>query len=168
MKDKNFSQWRKQLDLFQDDDQVWRGGGRIQNTSVSFSSPAASNPFYDYLVCLRRSHGLRQPWLNWDPKFGMRSFVKSILGQCTICKKFQCQPYRALLPPPLPTFRVEESPPFASAGVDFAGPLYVKKVDSTIRKVCMCLFTCCVTRAVHLDLVADSHVSPMFEEVCST
>ena len=70
------------------------------------------------------------------------NFVKRILGQCTICRKFEGKPYRAPLPPPLPTFRVEESPPFAHMGVDFAGPLYVKKVDSTARKVWICLFTC--------------------------
>ena len=81
--------------------------------------------------------------------------MKHILGQCTTCKKFEGKPYRAPLPPPLPTFRVEESPPFAHTGVDFAGPLYVKKVGRTTRKVWICLFTCCVTRAVHLELIAD-------------
>ena len=81
--------------------------------------------------------------------------MKRILGECTTCKKFEGKPYRAPLPPPLPTFRVEESPPFAHTGVDFAGPLYVKKVDGTTKKVWICLFTCCVTRGVHLDLVAD-------------
>ena len=84
-----------------------------------------------------------------------RNFVKRILGQCVVCRKFEGKPYRAPLPPPLPTFRVEESPPFAHTGVDFAGPLYVKKADGTTRKVWISLFTCCVTRAVHLDLISD-------------
>jgi hypothetical protein len=40
--------------------------------------------------------------------------------------------------------------------VDFAGPLYIKnKGDSSSTKVWICLFTCCVTRAIHLELVAD-------------
>ena len=40
--------------------------------------------------------------------------------------------------------------------MDFAGPLYVKKsVVSEGSKVWLCLYTCCVTRAVHLDLVPD-------------
>ena len=42
--------------------------------------------------------------------------------------------------------------PFTHTGVDFAGPLYVKKVNS---KAWICLYTCCVTRAIHLELVPD-------------
>ena len=80
--------------------------------------------------------------------------MKRILGQCTVCQKFEGKPYRASLPPPSPTFRVEESLPFAHTGVDFARPLYVKEVDRTPRKVWIFLFTC-VTRAVHLDLIVD-------------
>ena len=49
-----------------------------------------------------------------------------------------------------------ESPPFAYSGVDFAGPLYIKQDDgSESAKVWIALFTCCVTRAVHLELVPD-------------
>ena len=35
-------------------------------------------------------------------------------------------------------------------GVDFAGPLYVRDSE---EKVWLRLFTCCVTRAVHLEIV---------------
>ena len=51
---------------------------------------------------------------------------------------------------------MQEAPPFASCGVDFAGPLYVKVADSSeSSKVWICLYTCCITRAVHLELVPD-------------
>ncbi len=51
---------------------------------------------------------------------------------------------------------MSERPPFTFTGVDFAGPLYVRYPGNTeTRKVWLCLFTCCVTRAVHLDLVPD-------------
>ena len=49
-------------------------------------------------------------------------------------------------------------PPFSSVGVDFAGPLFVKSKNGHIRKVYITLFTCCVTRAVHLELVDDLSV----------
>ena len=40
--------------------------------------------------------------------------------------------------------------------VDFAGPLYLRgKEASDSTKVWICLFTCCVTRAIHLELVLD-------------
>ena len=64
------------------------------------------------------------------------------------------KPYNTPRPPPLPSFRVEEAPPFSFTGVDFAGPLYIKSIDGT-QKVWICLYTCCVARAVHLELVPD-------------
>ena len=40
--------------------------------------------------------------------------------------------------------------------IDFAGPLYVgREKGAEGNKVWICLFTCCVTRAIHLDLVSD-------------
>ena len=51
------------------------------------------------------------------------SFVKLVLRNCVVCQRFETKPYQNPLPPPLPTFRVSEDPPF-STGVDFAGPLY--------------------------------------------
>ena len=49
---------------------------------------------------------------------------------------------------------MRESPPFAKVGVDFAGPLYARGGGEMV-KVYIALFTCCVTRAVHLDLVRN-------------
>lgn len=48
---------------------------------------------------------------------------------------------------------MEEAPRFTYTGVDFAGPLYVKGDNGCISKAWVCPFTCCVTKAVHLDLV---------------
>ena len=39
--------------------------------------------------------------------------------------------------------------------MDFAGPLFVKSKTGEMFKAYIALFTCCVTRAVHLDLVTD-------------
>ena len=60
-------------------------------------------------------------------------------------------------PPPLPPLRVTEAPAFTYEGINFTGPLYVKPVGSKTEdnKVLICLFTCCVTGAIHLDLVPD-------------
>lgn len=53
-------------------------------------------------------------------------------------------------------FRVKSAPAFAFTGLDYAGPLYVKETKKTTdKKVWICLYTCCVTRAVHLDLVPN-------------
>jgi hypothetical protein len=51
-----------------------------------------------------------------------------------------------------PLWRVTEDIPFSGVGLDFMGPLYVKTSNDD-NKVCM--FTCIVTRAIHLELVHD-------------
>ncbi|KAL5497136.1 hypothetical protein EMCRGX_G013555 [Ephydatia muelleri] len=81
-----------------------------------------------------------------------RSIVRKLLHKCVVCKKVDGKPYASSLPPPLPEFRVTQSTPFAFTGLDYAGPLYLK---GTGDKVWVCLFTCCATRALHLDLVVD-------------
>ena len=63
-------------------------------------------------------------------------------------------PYDAAVPADLPEFRVREAPPFYNVGVDFAGPLLIKS-DQGMIKSYIALFTCAVTRAVHLELVSD-------------
>ncbi|GFT19709.1 integrase catalytic domain-containing protein [Trichonephila clavipes] len=50
---------------------------------------------------------------------------------------------------PLPALRVEQSAPFSVFGIDFGGPLYTKDEN----KHYIVLFTCAVTRALHLELV---------------
>ena len=44
--------------------------------------------------------------------------------------------------------------PFSNVGVDFAGPLFIKEGKKT-SSVYTTLYTCCVTRAVHLDIVQN-------------
>lgn len=56
--------------------------------------------------------------------------------------------------PPLPGIRVKEAKPFSRTGLDYLGPLYVRSSDNS-KKIWICLFTCLVTRALHLELVSD-------------
>ncbi|GFY57936.1 integrase catalytic domain-containing protein [Trichonephila inaurata madagascariensis] len=53
---------------------------------------------------------------------------------------------------PLPKDRIEQSPPFAVTGLDFAGPIHVK---NSREKFYILLCTCAVTRALHLELVTS-------------
>ena len=84
-----------------------------------------------------------------------RQHVKKILKKCIVCKKLEGKPFSDPSTAPLPKFRVSEAPPFSSVGVDFAGPLYVKEANGKMVKCYICLFSCCVTRALHLELVQD-------------
>ena len=45
-------------------------------------------------------------------------------------------------------YRGEETPSFSYIGLDYAEPFFVKSTGEEERKVWICLFTCCSTRAV--------------------
>lgn len=84
--------------------------------------------------------------------------MRSIIHRCAACLHFDGHSFQ---PPPLPAFRVNEAPPFCYTGVDYAGLLFVRTQgsDGISYKVWICLFTCCVTRAVHLELLQDMSAS---------
>ena len=75
-----------------------------------------------------------------------RQSVKRVLR-----KRVEGQPFS--LPQP-PEERVSDYPPFTHTGVDFAGSLYTKEKGANAEnsKAYFCLFTCALTRAVHLEL----------------
>ncbi|XP_015767737.1 PREDICTED: uncharacterized protein LOC107346459 [Acropora digitifera] len=89
----------------------------------------------------------------WVPKG--RQAVKKVLKECVTCMKAQGKPFKSPPVAALPDFRVRQSTPFSKVGIDFAGPLFVKTKTGEMVKSYLALFTCCVTRALHLDLVAD-------------
>ena len=146
--------------------QVWRCGGRIENASVSFSAKhpvilPRQHHFIQLVILdahMRVSHnGVKETLAEIRSRFWIvrgRQLVRQILHQCTICRKYEGRSFSAPLPPQLPEFRVTEKPPFTYTGVDYAGPLYIRNHDSS-QKVWVCLFTCCIVRAVHLELVWD-------------
>ena len=56
--------------------------------------------------------------------------------------------------PSLPKTRVAEACPFSRTGLDYMGTIYVVTNERT-RKSWVCLFTCLVTRAIHLELMRN-------------
>ena len=62
------------------------------------------------------------------------------------------RPYPIPGPPPLRHARTREGKPFEITGVDFMGALYVKTPEGE-NKLYICLFTCGLTGAVHLEVV---------------
>ena len=70
------------------------------------------------------------------------------------CIRYQGGPYQAKVMSPWPRSKTTQSSPFINTGVDYFGLLYVKNVRNR-KKVWICLFTCIVVRAVHLEVVED-------------
>ena len=79
-----------------------------------------------------------------------RSLAKQVVRQCVRCRRFDGRPLTQVTAP-LPHDRVTQSPPFSVTGLDHAGPLYSS--DTGEQKLYILLFTCAVTRALHLEIV---------------
>jgi hypothetical protein len=75
-----------------------------------------------------------------------------------VCKRHLGKAYDKPKVGSLSRFRVKETPAFSKVGVDFAGPLYAKEGEAMV-KVYIALFTCCVSRAIYLDLVRSLNAS---------
>jgi len=83
-----------------------------------------------------------------------------------VCRRFEGKSLTAPLPPLQPKFRVQKSRPFSHTALDFAGPLHVKTFGVTqSSKMWVCLYTCCVTCAVHIDVVPDMSTDPFLRSL---
>ena len=83
-----------------------------------------------------------------------KSFVRKIINDCLHCKRRRAKPNVPVVAS-LPKERLALcEPPFTNTGVDYFGPMNVKRGRVT-EKRWGCLFTCLTTRAVHLELAGD-------------
>ena len=178
--DSNFSSWKRQLNLQQDGEGLWRCVGRLHTAPLNLG---ARDP-----ILIERSHhvsrllveeahkrvlhdGPKETLTELRAEYRMlkaRPLVKKLIRACLICRRYEGRPFKPQEPPPLPAFRVQPSRPFASVGVDFAGPLYIREEEDP--KTWLCLYTCAATRAVHLDLVRDLNTSTFlrsFRRLCA-
>lgn len=149
------------------DGKVLRCRGRLGNSKLELEAKypiiLPSGHMFTQLVVedchLRVNHeGLKATLTEYRARFWRtkgRPYVKKIVRHCIKCKWVEGKPYGV---PPfarLPEFRVEEVPPFTNLGVYFACPFYFKTKNSKMEKSYIVLFTCCTSRALHLDLVED-------------
>jgi hypothetical protein len=88
---------------------------------------------------------------------GCRGMIDRIIRKCVICRRLRSMPQQQRMAD-LPADRLEESPPFTNTGVDLFGPFSVtdgvttRRTNST-KKVWGVLFTCLVSRAIHIETV---------------
>jgi len=152
-----------------DENGVLRVGERLRNAPVQYDTkhpiilPGASH--FTRLIIedfhRRTLHGgvqltlgaIRQEF--WIPRG--RSLVKSHIHRCVTCLR-----WRAANPQPLmgdlPASRVTPARAFLSAGVDYAGPVWLRTSKGRghrATKGFIAVFVCLCTRAVHLDVASD-------------
>ena len=89
----------------------------------------------------------------WVPK--LRSLVKSVQSKCYGCKRFSATPARNPIPGQLPEDRTTVGGAFEVIGLDFAGPLKYKEGKKSQGNAYLAIFTCSLSRAVHLELIAS-------------
>ena len=87
----------------------------------------------------------------WVPR--LRRLTKRIRGSCHRCRRFQAKAYQEPPPGNLPTTRTQGTTPFQVLGVDFAGPIMYAPQSKKESKAYLVMYSCSLTRAVHLDLV---------------
>ena len=160
-----FKIWKQQFGLFTDGDGVTRCEGRLAKAELQWSAKhpiLLDNTHHLAKLIVWSCHnrvmhgGVKATLAELRSRFWIvrgRNFVRRLLFNCVVCKRNEGKPYKTPPPPPLPDFRVKKAPPFKYTGVDYVGPLYVKTPSKEDRKVWICLLTCCVTRAVHLEVV---------------
>ena len=143
-----------------------RCGGRVHNAPLSelakFPYLLPSKHHFTDLVILQAHTQLHHSGVNatltlirqryWIPSGRQR--VRPLLRKCITCKRAAGKPYVAPDPPPLVKDRLNASRPFEVTGVDYTGALYVRS-NTGEQKVYVCLFTCAVSRAIHLEIVCD-------------
>ena len=164
--DEKFSQFSNSLGLIEEEG-ILRCRGRLQNSDLEYNAKypiliPRDHRLTELIVqrCHREVHhgGVRATLSRLRTKFWVvrgRQMVKKLLSRCVVCKKLEGRPCSVTKVADLPKFRIREVAPFSNVGIDFAGPLFAKCCSKSSRKVYIALFTCCVTRALHLELVRD-------------
>lgn len=154
------------LQPFLDRDRLLRVGGRLQqlNDREELKHPIllpSDHRFTDLLVDathVRLLHGgVQLTLLDLRERFWIlkgRRTVKRVLKACLACRRRRLLPEAAPVAP-LPRERISEATPFEVVGIDFCGPLYCRAELPSTVKVYIVVFSCAVTRAVHLELTTD-------------
>ncbi len=155
-----------QLGLYVDSAGLLRCRGRISNAQISYDIKypillPTDSPFTKLVI--ENAHQtllhsgvqstlaqIRQRY--WVPKG--RVAVRRYLSKCITCRKCIGGPFQLPQMPPFPAHRIQKARPFQYTGIDYFGPVWVKYASEKI-KIWVCLFTCLVIRAIHLEPITD-------------
>jgi len=152
-----------------DDDGILRVGGRQQKAKFSYNSRhpvilSSKHPITNLLIRsehVRLLHGgsllvSASLFRNFHIVGGHRT-IRSIVRSCMVCRRRAPKP-RPQMMGKLPPERVTPDIVFEHVGLDYAGPLYIKRGCTrklTILKSYVCVFVSMSVKAVHLELVSD-------------
>ena len=78
------------------------------------------------------------------------SVVRGIISKCATCQRLRGKVGEQFMAD-LPSYRLQEEPPFSYCGVEIFGPFHIMERRNTLKHYGV-LFTCLVTRAVHIEM----------------
>ena len=94
----------------------------------------------------------------------LRKALRSLGMNCFICRRWRADNVRPKMAD-LPDFRfpdVNKQYPFVNTEMDMCGPFYIEDKREGTQLHCVCLFTCMVTRDVHLEVCHDLSTDCLF------
>lgn len=158
------------LSPYIDEDGLLYVGGRLQKASLADSAihPIILNTrSHTVQLLVEHSHRLM---LHAGPSTVMatlsftyhipriKPLLRKISKHCVICQKAYARTSQQLMGE-LPAVRSCPSRPFSVVGIDYAGPLFIKRGNPrkyTLIKTYLCMFICLSSRVVLLEVVSDS------------
>ncbi|XP_063240264.1 uncharacterized protein LOC134541050 [Bacillus rossius redtenbacheri] len=168
-KDQITSPQLRRLLPFIDSKGVIRVGGRLSHSDLPFEQkhPALlpkSNPLTRLIIGhyheVNQHPGIQALQAILREKFwimGDKRAITNLVHRCVRC--FRASPSSvAPLMGNLPAMRVQQVKPFSRSGVDYAGPFLIKMArlrKAAVLKAYLCVFVCCATKAVHIELASD-------------
>ena len=111
-----FKSWRKQFGISEDSTEIWQNGARLQNADITYNQTHPvlldkDRPFTRLVVVKAHSavhnNGVKDTLAELPSKFWVvqgRYFVRTVVGQCRLCRRLEYVDYATQPSPPLPDF----------------------------------------------------------------
>ena len=87
--------------------------------------------------------------------------VRHVLSKCVFCRRNHGKPGEQKMAD-LPRDRISPAPPFTYTGVDYFGPFLIKEGRKEVKRY-GALFTCLVSRAVHIEVASTLESSSFIQ-----
>ncbi|XP_031351735.1 uncharacterized protein LOC116177021 [Photinus pyralis] len=159
----------RKLAVFLDADGCLRVGGRLKHSDLSFDAkhpyllPRNHRLTHLLIENMHRKHlhvGLNTVHYLLRQQFWIlsaRRAIQKVLSQCVKCFRVKPKTFTPLMGD-LPSFRICQLKCFSQVALDYAGPLKItmgRHRGAKVMKAYVCIFVCCTTKAIHIELVSD-------------
>lgn len=159
----------RKLDPFLDEQNILRVGGRLRNSELEYDrkfpillpSDSTFTELLIYEIHEKFCHaGIQTTHCLLSQNFwilGAKRVIRKIIFRCHTCWRTHPKPYQPKMGD-LPKFRISQAKAFENVGIDLTGHFLItmnRLRGSRTLKAYVCLFICCTTKAVHLELLSE-------------